>query len=816
MTSFLFELRYAWRSIVARPGFSALAVLVLAAGLASALSIASFMNTLVLNPLPFSNAEALYRAGLIDDGDAPDTKRFDGLNVNEVLDWQEYLEPVAEFGVYAAGTINLSSDERAERYSGGTFSAGLLPALGVQPAIGRNFLPSEQASDAPLVALISDSLWRQKFGADPTIIGRQIRINAEPAEVIGVMPENFSFPMREQLWLPAKISRGIANRGVNGGGCCFETVIRPKPGITADQVKQSLDRWLADALARDPEGMPKRAQAVGFDQLKYVFADRETIELFAVMGAVVLLVLLIACANVANLLLSSLLARERELALRMALGAGRGRLLLGLLLHSGLLSLFALLIALPLAQFGVDATVSDMRNTADVGPPLWMHFGLDARLALIAAATALMTAIVSGVLPALHAATRRDLSLRSQSQGAGGFARVSQWLMVAQVGFSLAVLMTTMLLVQVVRTLDDFDLGLDTDKVLTVRIGLFPQRFEGEGEVQRYVDRLLRDVRAESDVESAAVSSSLPGLMGDNIDALEQGVAAPATGTPNLGYSAIDPQFFSAMRATLLSGRMLSEADDVDSERVAVVDQTFVDRYLAGREPIGRQWVLDPGGDAERTITIVGVVRPIQMDDIDDAREAAVFVPFVQSPARFFSLFVRTRGEPLAFAGRLNAISQGLDADTPMYWVREYADVLNEATIGQRLLARMFTSFGVIALLLAATGLYGVVAFNVGRRTREIGIRRALGAPSARVLHALLLRTGAQVAIGLLLGLLIGIPFAILLSGQLGTVGEGNADVGVGVWLPALLLLTSAAALASWLPALRALRVEPNTALRYD
>jgi predicted permease len=532
------------------------------------------------------------------------------------------------------------------------------------------------------------------------------------------------------------------------------------------------------------------------------------------MAVAVALVLLIACANVANLLLSSLLARERELALRMALGAGRGRLLVGLLLQSGLLSLAALLIALPLAQLGVDATVADMRNTVDNGPPEWMVFAIDARMIGIAAGVALLTALLSGLLPALHAATRRDLGLRSQAQGSGGFARISQWLMVAQVCFSLAVLMSTMLLVQTVRTLQDFDLGLDTRQVLTVRIGLFPERFEDVAQVQAHVDALLREVRAEPVVQSATVSSSLPGLMGSNIDAVMQGQAVTPGSTPNPGYSAVDPEFFGAMRGSLVAGRVFTSADVAGSEPVAVVDQTFVDFYLAGNDPIGRRVVLDPGDTGERTVTIVGVVRPIQMDDIDDPREAALFVPFAQAPTRFFSLLVRTHGEPLEFAPRLNAISQDLDADSPLYWVREYADVLREAMIGQHLLARMFTSFGVIALLLAAAGLYGVVAFNVGRRTREIGIRRALGAGDSRLLRAMLRRTLIQVAIGLGVGLAIGIPFAQLLGTQLGTIGEGGASVGTAIWLPALLVLSVAAALASWLPTRRALQIEPTVALR--
>ncbi|MGQ0800589.1 MAG: ADOP family duplicated permease [Pseudomarimonas sp.] len=811
MTSFWLELRHAWRSIAARPGFSALAVLVLAAGLASALSIASFMNTLVLNPLPFANAEQLYRAGLLDDNEPLDSRDYDELGSEEVLDWEGYLEPLAQFGAHTTGTINLSSDARSERYAGGMFSAGLLPALGVQPLLGRNFSPADQTSGAPAVLLISHAIWQQRFNADPQIVGRQVRVNAAPATVIGVMPPDFSFPMREQLWMPAKLERGAL-----AVACCFDTVIRPKPGVTTEQIEQALARWLADARERDPVGMAERARAVGFDHLKYRFVDRETIDLFAVMGVAVGLVLLIACANVANLLLSSLLARERELALRMALGAGRGRLLLGLLLQSGLLSLFALLLALPLAQLGVDAVVADMRSTVDEGPPHWMVFAINGRMVGMAALCALATALLSGLLPALHAATRRDLSLRGQTHGDGGFARISQGLMVAQVGFSLAVLMTTLMLVKTVRTLEGFDLGLDTDKVLTLRIGLFAERFKSAAEVQRYVDDLLLAVRAEPSVESAAISTSIPGLMGGNVDALELGVAKPASGVPSPGYSAIDHAFLAALRAEFVAGRDFTHADGLDSELVAIVDQTFVDRHFGGNEPIGRRIVLDPGEDAERTVTVVGVVRAIQMDDIDDAREESIFVPFAQEPQPFFSLFVRTRGEPLAFAGRLNAISQKLDADTPLYWVRAYDDVLREAMIGQQLLARMFTSFGVIALLLAAAGLYGVVAFNVGRRTREIGIRRALGADNAKVLRAVLMRTGAQVALGLSVGMLIGIPFASLLSRQLGVVGDGNSLVDVYVWLPALLMLTAAAAVASWLPARRALLVEPNRALRYD
>ncbi len=811
MHAFWFELNAAWQTIVRRPAFSALAVLVLAAGLASALSIASFLNTLVLNPLPFADSANLYRVGLIDNDDDIDTDRYDSAAANDVLDWQQQLDGLAQLAAYSTQTSNLGTDGASERFAGARVSANLFELLGVAPQLGRGFDAADAQPGAAAVVLLSDAIWRQRFNADPAVLGSTIRINARPATVIGVMPPGFSYPWRERLWQPLPLLRGDGQ-----GECCFDVVLRPAPGIDADRIKAGLDRWFEAASARGPETMRARARAVGFDLLKYQFVDRDTIAVFGVMAAAVSMVLLIACANVANLLLGGLLARERELALRRAIGATRGRLLLSLLLQSGLLSLIALLVALPLAQLGVQATVAEMQASADNGPPHWMLFELDGRMIAIAAAAALFTALLSGLLPALHAAARRDLALRGSDHGGSGFARLNQALMVGQVAFSLAVLIATALLVQTVRTLDDFDLGLDTRGVLTARIGVMPERFHEPAALLQQVELLTEAIRGLPGVEAVAASSSLPGLLGANEDVIEFGTAKPELGYRDVGFSAVQPAFFATMRAQPVAGRLFDAGDTADGALVMVVDQTFVERFLGGGDALGRRFVLDPEGDTERVATIVGVVRPVQMDDIDDPREPAVFVPFAQSPQRFFSLLVRTAGEPLAVAQPLARLAHQLDPDSPLYWVRDYADVLFEATIGQHLLARMFTSFGLIALLLAASGLYGVIAFNVGRRSREIGIRRALGAGGARLRGAVLQRTAMQVGIGLSIGLAIGIPFAILLAGQLGTVGEGNPDVDYRIWLPALLALAAAAALAAWLPARRALRVEPTTALRYE
>lgn len=811
MRIFSEELWQAWRGIRARPSVSILAISVLAAGLASALRIASFINALVLNPLPFEQSDQLFRVGLIDNDDDLDSKRYDSARAEDVLDWQERLAEQADVAAYSQLTLNLGTQEHSERYSGGRISANLLTVLGVKPSLGRGFSAEDEKPGASNVVLLSDSVWRTRFGADPSVLGRTIRINTQPTTVIGVLPPEFSFPWREKLWQPLQLKRGAGP-----DECCFDVVLRPKSGVLPAQIGASLADWFAWASTRDPESMRSRARAVGFDPLRYQFVDRETIGVFGVMAVAVALVLMIACANVANLLLGRLLAREGEMALRAAIGASRSRLLLNSLLQAGLLSLIAVILAMPMAQLGVNAAVAEMRSSVETGPPEWLSFAIDMRMIGIAIVIAALTAFASGLLPALHAAGRRDLSLRSNQQGAGGFAKVSQWLMVGQVAFSLAVLIATVMLVQTVRKLDQFDLGLDTHNVLTARIGLMPERFSEPAELRRHVAQLLEVVRAAAEVESATISTSLPGLMGGNEDAIEFGTDKPPQGYASAGYSAVDPSFFSSMGATLVAGRLLNEADTVDSAPVMVVDQTFATQYLGTRNPVGRRFVLDPEGSNERSVTIVGVIRPVQMDDIDAPREASMFVPFAQSPQTFFTLLIRTRNEPMAFAPSLIAIAHGLDADSPLYWIRAYDNVLYEATIGQHLLANLFGSFGVIALLLASAGLYGLVAFNVARSTREIGVRRALGAASGALMFGLLRRTLTRVGLGLILGLAIGLPFANLLQTMLGNTGLSEMGMNLMICLPALLLLSAAATLACWLPARRALHIAPTVALRQE
>jgi predicted permease len=802
------ELRHAWRAIANRPAFSALVVGVLALGLACVTYVASIVNGMVVEPLPFASPERLYYAGLIDNDDHLATDELDSPNVDELLDWRERLAGQAEIAGYAAATVNFSDGERPERHSGARATANLFTVLGVAPAMGRGFSEADERPGAAPVVVISDSLWRSRYLADPQIIGRMARVNARAATIVGVMPPEFSFPRQEQAWIPAELQRGVADP------LDLAVVIRAGDGVPGERLRALLDGWLADAVRENPTRMASRARGIGFRPLAWEFVDGETRALFAVMGAAVFLVLLIACANVANLLLSQLMSRQQELAVRSALGASRRRLALQLLAQTGLLAAIALLVALPLAQVMVGATEALFRQSVEDGPPHWMHFRLDQRVIGLAVAAAALTALLSGILPALRAGSAAGSLVRDGERGSSGavFARVSRALVIGEIALSCALLIAAAVLVEGVRRLDRFDLGLRTEGVLTARIGLFPDRFPDDASMNRYTAGLLERLRADPAVVDAAISSSLPGLMGDNVDVLPEGAPVPPNGTPNPGFSAVDDGFLRAMGATLVAGRFFGPQDTAASEMVAVVDEDFAAKLARSGTVLGQRFVLDPQGATPRAATVVGVIRPVQMDDIDDTREPSLLVPYAQRPTRFFSVLVRTRADAAGFGAQLAAHAQALDADTPAYWVRTYDIVLREATFGERVLVRVFGAFGLVALGLATAGLYGVIAFSVGQRTREIGVRRALGAPDRRVLAAVAGRSAWQIGLGLALGVAVGIPFARMLAAPIAHVVEVTPSSALSV----VLVLGVVAALATWIPARRALRIEPLAALRHD
>ena len=803
MNALLHEMRDASRGLLARPGFSILIVAVLAAGLACVLFMMVLVYGLVIRPLPFNAPEQLLHLGLTQ-SERPD--RIGTISGHDLVHWQSRLAEVADVAAFQRQTVNLSDEGRAERYAGASITSNLLRVIGVPAQLGRTFTAADGLPGAPATVILSDTVWRQRYNADPAIIGRVLRINAGSASVIGVMPADFSYPQKEMLWTPAPLNEG-ATRDEGGD---WVVIARLRAEASATALRATLDNWYADARAESPRYFETRS--VGVEPLSYLIVDRNTRAIFNVMLAAVVLVLLVACANAANLMLSRTLARRQELAVRAALGASRSRLAIHLLCQSLVLAGVAAAIALPIGWAAVRWVDQTFRNSEE-GPPHWMHFDVDAQLVGLTVVAALLTGLITGILPALRAGSQVNATLRDDSRAVAGgaFARISRGLVIGEVAISCVLLVAAGVMVRGMDQFETSDFGIRTENLLTARIGLSEAKFPADDAQLAVFERLEDALREEPGVIDAGIGTTLPGLLSESRRVLRDG-AGPDDAQTVVYSGRIDDRFASTYELGLEEGRFFNASDRADAPAVAIVDRTFADKLGGGTSVLGRRFRMDPDSPDGALVTVVGVIRRIQLDDLDDPVRPALLRPLRQEPERYVSIAIRTQGNPLAFVPRFNEILGEVEPDTPAYWVRTYDQVIREATFGEYVLARLFLVFGGISLFLAGAGVYGVIAFNVRQRTREIGVRRALGAPAANVLRSLLARGAWQIGLGLMLGLLMAWPFARALVSSLNGFDAGNPAV-YGLVVGVLIL---AALIAILVPARRALRVDPLVALRHE
>lgn len=796
------ELREASRALVAQPGYSALVIGVLAAGLACVLFMLVVLNALVIRPLPFAQPEDLLHLGISDPNDQGE---FDSIADRDLAAWRMQLAGLADVGGAFQMTVNLGDASGSQRLAGATVTPNLFALLGSVPQLGRNFTDADGQPGAAATVILSDSLWRNQYNADPGIVGREVRVNAHAATVIGVMPPDFSFPAKETIWLPANPDANVARSEGNE----WDVFARRHAGAGMAAIETALAGWQREAEREDPHYFENRH--AGSEPMAYRFIDATTRGILNVMLLAVVLVLLVACANAANLILTRTLARRQELAIRAALGASRLRLIAHQLMHSLLLSMVAAALALPLAWLGAQWVDRSFRATEE-GPPHWMHFDLDATLVGMVVLAALLTGLVTGLLPALRSGSLGE-AMRDDSRAVAGgaFARISRGLVIGEITLSCVLLVAAGVLVRGIGTYQTRDFGIDPAGLLTARVGLPESKYADAGQQVALFERLGERLRAEAGVIEAGMGTTLPGLIAGRAQMIAEG-AGPDEPRVVVYNGAIDDHFASTYALRLEQGRLFDSSDRADSLPVAIVDQGFVERFGEGGSVLGRRFVLNPDQPDRNTVTVVGVVKRVQLDDLDDPARPAVLLPLRQQSSRFVSVAVRTQGEPLAFAPQLAHIVSEVEPDAPAYWVRSYEQVIGEAIFGERLLAKLFAVFGLIALFLAAAGLYGVIAFSVRQRTREIGVRRALGAPAPRLLRNLLGRGVTQLCIGLGLGLALAWPFAGLLVGPLNGFDAGDPLVYALV----LGALGSVALLAILVPARRALSIDPVIALRHE
>lgn len=812
-SAFVQDFSMAARGMARAPGFTLTAVLMLAAGLAACLYVFGAIQSFLLRELPYAGAERLVHVELTSERAADNGVEVRLRDFATLEQEQTALEPIA---AYYTGTVNLSGDRAgAERYDGAFVAAAAFDALRTPALIGRTLTRDDEAAGAAPVVLLGWALWQQRYGGDPSVLGRAIRVNGRSATVVGVMPQGFRFPMAEQVWVPlARDTETVARMR----GTTVEVFGRLREGVGIDAAQAEMDALVARLNEAHPGDVGgDRAVVKSFRE---EFIGTSTRQILGTMAVAVLLVLLVACANVANLLLVRAARRARDTAVRSAIGASRGRLALGLVAESVLLAMLAVPLALTVAHWAGQATMASLRADPDA-PPFWMtEWSLDPAFIALAFALALATGLLAGLLPAWRllrasaAQVIRDAGNASAPKGAG---RV---LVVAEVAMSLALLVAAGLVVRSVLDVGSIEAGARTERVLTARIGALEGAYPDDASVRAFQARLLEALRAIPGVEGATLTTALPmGSSAATVAVLAEGETVPDVQDMPLAFQVdVDADYFSLFDVPVLSGRSFDARDGADALPVAVISRAFAERHWPGQDAVGRRLRIGRPDDAGAPwLTVVGVVGDVAQNasavvDGWGVGRPNVYRPLSQSPARFVSIALATPAAPEAMAEALRTAVQRVDADTPTYWVRSLQDWVDLAATDHRLIGRIFGLFGVFSVLLAATGLYAVLAYSVAQRTREIGVRRALGAADRGIVRLVLGQGMRQVALGLGIGLVLATGFGSALGGILYGVSGTDPLSYVG----ALVLFAVVAAIACLEPARRALRVPPMQALRHD
>ena len=802
MRELLGDVRYGLRLLLRNAGVTAIALLALALGIGANTAIFSVLHAVLLRPLPVSEPDRLITIRI----DHPQRNIRSALGpYPDVVDWGKQGSSFDAMSAFSPGSANLLTRDYPERVSTWSVNASFFPMLGVRMAVGRGFLPEEDQPGAGRVAILSHKLWRERFGSDRGLVGRPIVLDGEPFRVVGVTPSGF-----DVAGVPIDLYKPIALTGVRGqrDRWSYGAFARLKPGVSIQQAQAELDSINRRLESQYPKGITGfRARIWGLRE----FMVRDLRLSLMVLAVAVGLVLLIACSNVANLMLARTSTRMKELATRAALGAGRWRLTRQLLTESLLMAVAGGLIGLLLASWGVSAIVA----LGGERYPLLKQSRLDLPVLGFTLAISLATGLLFGVAPALAVPRSRvNDVLKASGRGSAegrGTDRLRGLLVVWEVALALVLLIGATLLIRSLVNIRSVNPGFDPSGVLTAFMNLPVSKYttpEQQAAFYRDLEERLRNVPG---VSAAGMTSVLP-LSGNNqgMGLLIEGrpVRSPAD-VPILFHRAVNTKYFQSMRIPLRRGRVFNERDSRGAPRVLIVNETTARRFWPGEDPIGKRV---GNGAPDGWITVVGVVGDLHHMSLDQDPDPEIFLPFAQTPRPDMLLTIRTTSDPARFAPALRQLVVALDREQPVARVASMEQTLLESIAAKRLSATLLGILAAVALTLATVGIYGVVSFSVTRRTQEIGVRMALGAQAGDVLRMVVRRAVVLALAGVLIGLIAASALTRLVSGMLFGVRPTDSGVFAGVSL----LLVAVAAIAGYFPARRAARVDPMAALRQE
>jgi len=805
------DLKFSVRLLRKSPGFTALAVLALGLGIGANTAIFSVADAFLIRPYPFHNLD---RLAVVLELHPHQTEGQNSVAPANFTDWKSEARSFDRMSAYRWDEMNMSQSGPAEKVAGFDVSPDFFGTVGVRPVLGRDFHDDDSVQGHNQVVLLSDGLWRRKFGADPNIVGQTIRLDEKPYTVIGVMGRDAVLPQTAELWMPLSLDpKDWASRSAHS----LFIVARLRAGVALDQAQAemyTIAHRLSDAYPDTNRDWSARVMSlalftVGEDTRQYTYL---------LLGAVGF-VLLIACANVANLQLARATSRHKEIAVRVALGANRWRIVRQLLAESTLLGLGGGVVGVLLATWSVHLILIHM--PADVAKYIggWDQIKMDPAALGFAIAIAIFAGVLAGLAPALQS-SRVDLNETLKESGRGtssgrGRHRMRNVLAVAQVSLALVLLVGAGLMVKGFGALLNINHGYDPESVLTMRTNLpgLPAYKDRHVRAQFY-EKALAQLSVIPGVQSLALATSVPyGDYGNQSRfSIEGRPASDASQQHSSWQQQITPNFFATMHVPLIQGRYFDDRDEVDGAGVAIINQKFAKTYWPNESAIGHRVKLGADNSDNPWLTIVGIVADVQYDWSDRVPEMVLYRPDRQAPPTETYIVIRAPGDVLKLSSAVRGAMAGLDADQPVFEIKTLDTIIRESVIGLAYVAVILGVAGLLALVLAAVGVYGVMAYLVSERVHEIGIRMALGAAPGDVLRMVMRRGLLLAAIGILIGLPCAYGLANVLTGLIYGIRATDISTFAGISL----LLAAIAALACYIPARRATRVDPLVALRYE
>jgi putative ABC transport system permease protein len=834
LEEFFQDLRIGLRVLVKEKGFCFLAVSVLTLGICAVTTQYAVVNGVLLHAFKFPGGERLVGVSLAD----PNTITPSGFNSRQTAaDFVDLRAGTKSFDAFVGylgnTTVTLTYEDNPQRLQGGYVPYDFFRVLGVNPALGRDFTAEDDRPGVTEAVMLSDAFWRSSFGADPAIVGRTVRINGRAGEVVGVMPPKFVFPTYEQVWIPFTAEFPVLPRN-DRNTSSMSIIARLKPGVSREQAEADVT-GMALQFARDyPD--TNRAYTRGYIQpLIDVFTGGQLPALLYTMLAFCAGVLLIACVNVMNMQFARATLRSKELAIRSALGATRGRLIRQMLTESLLLAVLGAILGIALAFYAtsyLNAAMATLTNPL----PSWMSFTIDRRVLAFVVGMTVLAAVVAGFVPAWLASRARTADVLKEF-GRGNTGRavgiVTRGLVVCQILVTSVLLVGALLQVQSIRRQQNIDYGYDTTAILGARLGLMQADYPTPAKRQLYYERLLAGLRAEPQFEAVALTNRNRMVTSGAVPVEIEGRDYKSDSDRRVAqYETVSQGYFDVLGVRLREGHEFTDLDTDQRQPIAIVNAAFAHTYFGRESPLGRRLrtIQANGTNPGPWRTIVGVTGEIRMQGPFDHQSdgAGFFVPFFASvtgptpaapfPTSFSSIIVRPRKgvRPESVAPVVQAVSRQVDPNLPLYYLMTPRKALDGYLAQNRFIATMFGVFGVVAVLLASVGLYGIMSFSVNQRRQEFGIRMALGAAPSGILRLVLRQGARQLALGLCLGLGFSLACAIVGAAAMENLLFGVSPRDPATYLAVAMILGAVSLIAMLVPALRATRVNPMIALRAE